>query len=133
MDKNFEFYVGDSVFIAGKIDAMYKDEVSGEHYRVSYLMDTLFDDDKTEDGKRLISDWIPEEAIYGADDYYKYLEEEHDCTPKKYTNLERIKHMSCKEFVNFLRYCDFNRVHPIVEGREYIGYTDVVAWLNEEV
>lgn len=49
------------------------------------------------------------------------------------SNFDRIKAMSITEFINFLRLSDFNRIHPIIEGRQFFDNSEVIAWLNEEV
>ena len=49
------------------------------------------------------------------------------------TNFERIKAMSVKEFITFLKYCNFENRLPIIEGHRFHTKEELIEWFNEEV
>ena len=49
------------------------------------------------------------------------------------TNLERIKQMTDKEFVKFLKYTNFQTNYPVIEGIRLWSDEEVIEWLNSPV
>lgn len=49
------------------------------------------------------------------------------------TNLERIRGMPVEEFINFLKYCNFTGIYPIIEGKRFYTHEALLEWFAKEV
>lgn len=49
------------------------------------------------------------------------------------TNLDRIHQMTTEELIIFLKYCNFQSPHPIIEGQRFYTNKELLDWFGKEV
>ena len=49
------------------------------------------------------------------------------------TNIDRIRQMTTKELIAFLKMTDFTKTFPVIEGEYFFTDEDLLAWLEREI